>query len=125
SLSNIDANGLAIVIGYPTGNSADDKAWYAKYRALIRANAAMENRLKSLCGPDKDKLLDIFNKWRISVDPNIDSITQRNRSDYGVTNYKYQSTYFTLGFFSDDSEQMPTFYHEFRHLMSENNALRT
>ena len=65
-LSNIDPNGLAIVIGYPTGNSVADKAWYEKYRALIRANVTMENRLKSLCGPDRDKLLDIFNKWKIS-----------------------------------------------------------
>jgi RHS repeat-associated protein len=121
-LSSIDPLGLAQII-VPTFRTFDDeRKWRQKYKELFDLNETMRERIKKFC-PDQ---LDRFDKWRISVDPNIDSVFNRRRETFADTRFSTQTTQFNWPFFNREASDPSgafIFAHEYRHLMPQNNQL--
>ena len=98
---------------------------FPKEEELLRElGRNFQRRIRELCKESQDILQPIFNKWVVSVDPDIRSLV-RNRSDYATTRFTTQTTTFHSGFFDHLNRpgQGSTFRHEFRHLMLENHRL--
>ena len=120
--NGIDPYGLATILGRPSDFSAG-RAWAIKYKDLIDANLRMKDDLKKVCPKDRARLQQIFDNWKINIDPNIDNIYKRARGQYAITNRSNQVSQFNFGFFNQDVTEPGAYFvflHEFRHLMAEN-----
>ena len=120
--NGIDPYGLATILGRPSDFSAG-RAWAIKYKDLIDANLRMKDDLKKVCPKDRARLQQIFDNWKINIDPNIDNIYKRVRNFYATTDRPSQTSQFDYNFFHQEyPEPGPyfVFLHEFRHLMNEN-----
>ncbi len=81
----------------------------------------MARKLDSTCFKNSlPEMKEIFDDWIIYVDPNIDSYQLRG-VDYAYTHFGSRQTQFNYWFFKDPSAT--TFYHEFRHMMRDNDIL--
>jgi hypothetical protein len=89
---------------------------------LRRLGERFQEKINKLCEKDRKKLQEIFDKWKVYVDENIDNPAKRIRGTYGDTWYSDQRTRFNYWLFNSDN-QFFNFSHEFRHLMDENDAL--
>jgi RHS repeat-associated protein len=81
-----------------------------------------QEKINSVCESDRQKLQDVFDRWVVYIDPNLDNPATRIRGTAADTWYSSSRTRFNYWFFNSDNQYF-TFSHEFRHLMSENNAL--
>ena len=120
-LSYTDPMGLARILTPKFGSFSEEVQWRKKYKDLIDQNNSMRERIKKRC----PQLLQKFDDWTISLDPNIDGgYGKRAGGMYARTTYSTQSSQFNWSFFnrqSGDPSAAFIFAHEFRHLMDENN----
>ena len=135
ALSIIDPMGLFTVITGCEGRQSFS-AMLACTRQLSGAAKRRLERLRSLgdvfqkrladfCAEDRSRLQQIFDNWSVSVDPKIDDLLRHARDTAAVTNFVSRRTTFNSTFFDSSSgAQELLFYHEFRHLMDANYALK-
>gem|GEM_PF-1696567 len=119
-----DPLGLAKIVGRPNGFS-EGIAWARKYKELFEYNEWARKEIISKCN-DGGKTLARFDNWIIRIDPNIDNLLRRARTNFAVTSFGTQTTQFNWAFFNReplDPGPGLIFMHEFRHLMPENQAL--
>jgi PAS domain-containing protein len=98
--------------------------------ALRRMGERFQSILNDLCDEARRDLQPIFDRWIVSVDPQLRNL-RRNRSDYATTSYPNQSSVFHSRFFDlhpylrqgGEPTQFFTFSHEFRHLMAQSERL--
>jgi len=116
-----DPDGLAQILGRPV-DFYEGIRWARKYKLLIDQNISMRERIIKNC----PNLLQKFDKWVISIDPNIDAGYLRRAHTFATTIYRAQTSQFNWAFFNrefTDPSAAQIFAHEFRHLMDVNNNL--
>ena len=122
-LSYTDPMGLARILKPDFKSFNDGVQWAKKYQDLFDQNNSMRERIKKNC----PQLLQKFDDWTISLDPNIDGgYGKRAGGMYAKTTYSTQSSQFNWSFFNrqfGDPSAAEIFAHEFRHLMDANNNL--
>jgi hypothetical protein len=130
-INGIDPYGLFEVNSGFTGSTFSEQLAYSRSPAgqreslLRRLGYQFQQKINKCENKSvRDKLQSIFDNWVVYVDPNIDSPNNRIRGTEADTWYKRKETRFNFWFFNGEGRSF-TFAHEFRHLMSENNALNS
>ncbi len=121
-LKFVDPFGLAQIIPPTFGTFDGERKWRQKYKELFDLNDSMRERIKKYC-PDQ---LERFDKWRIILDPNIDSVFNRARTSFAMTDFDTQITQFNWPFFNREASDPSgafIFAHEYRHLMPQNSQI--